>query len=208
MPSPSEELWLDLWKRSGVRGSTKFYYNDLVKRYSESHRAYHNLKHIEACLVEFEEVRGLAVDPKAIEFAIWYHDAVYDTKRNDNEEKSCQLAIDVVRKFRIPINFGRVVLNHIMATKHSSVPTHPDTQLFVDIDLSILGKKEERFDKYEEQIRFEYSWVPREQFNLGRSAILKSFLERPRIYSTDFFFEKYEAQARLNIERSLKHLTA
>lgn len=209
MPSRTEELWQDLWKRLGVKGNSRVYYNDLVNKYSSNRRAYHNLSRIEACLLEFEEVRNLAIEPKAIEFAIWYQDAVYDTKRNDNEEKSCLLAIEVVRKLRMSIiDFGQEVLHHIIATKHSNPPIRPDTKLFIDIDLSILGKPEERFDKYEQQIRCEYNWVSEDKFSEGRSAILRSFLERDYVYSTDFFREKYEGQARRNIERSLKRLRA
>ena len=93
-----------------------------------------------------------------------------------------------------------------MATKHSESPTDPDVQLLVDIDLSILGQSEEKFDEYELQVRKEYEWVSEGAFVTGRSAILKSFLNRPTIYSTQFFRNKYEAQARRNIDRSLSRL--
>jgi predicted metal-dependent HD superfamily phosphohydrolase len=39
-----------------------------------------------------------------------------------------------------------------------------------------------------------------------RAKILKSFLARPQIYSTQFFRDKYEAQARFNLVRSIAQL--
>jgi len=90
---------------------------------------------------------------------------------------------------------------------HLSPPTDSDPKLFADIDLSILGQAAAAFDEYERQVRVEYSWVPEPAFCAGRSAILRSFLERPSIYGTDFFREKYEAAARRNLSRSIARLT-
>ena len=88
------------------------------------------------------------------------------------------------------------------------LPGEPDVQLLVDIDLSILGQPETKFDEYERQVREEYEWVPEDQFVVGRSAMLKSFLDRPNIFATQFFSNKYEKQARANIARSLASLRA
>ncbi len=118
------------------------------------------------------------------------------------------LAVEMVRNASLPDNLGQSVANLIIATKHSATLTDSDVQLLIDIDLSILGQSEERFDEYERQVRKEYEWVPEDQFVAGRSAILKSFLDRSNIYSTQFFRNKYEMQARTNIARSLARLRA
>jgi predicted metal-dependent HD superfamily phosphohydrolase len=143
----------------------------------------------------------LARDPCAIEFGIWYHDAV-----RRSEEKSAAVAVNVARAALLPISFGQKVERLIIATKHSVIITSQDEQLIVDVDLSILGQPKGRFDEYERQIRREYKHVPWDTFVAKRSAILKSFLDRPTIYLTQFFRNKYEAQARQNIARSLKQL--
>lgn len=72
-----------------------------------------------------------------------------------------------------------------------------------DIDLSILGQKPETFDRYEKGIRAEYSWLSDADYSEGRTKILSSFLNRRRIYFTDWFERKYGAQARDNLTRSL-----
>lgn len=87
MRNKNQQHWLALWQRIGAHGDPHAVYNDLVTRYSESHRAYHTLAHIQHCLDEFEQVRHLIANPDAVELALWYHDAIYDTKAKDNEEK-------------------------------------------------------------------------------------------------------------------------
>ncbi len=207
MTNQSEKIWLDLWSRIGARGDGAAVYKDLAARHNESHRFYHTLVHVMDCLSEFEQVRHLAQNPYALELAIWYHDAVYDTKANDNEERSAKLAIEMMQRALLPDDFSQTVANLILATKHAEIPADPDAQLMVDIDLAILGQSEERFDEYERQIRKEYQWVPDNAFAIGRSAILKSFLDRLVIYLTWFFRNKYEFQARRNIFRSLAQLS-
>jgi predicted metal-dependent HD superfamily phosphohydrolase len=36
--------------------------------------------------------RGLVVDRDAVDLAAWFHDAVYDVGRDDNEDRSAELA--------------------------------------------------------------------------------------------------------------------
>jgi predicted metal-dependent HD superfamily phosphohydrolase len=94
----------------------------------------------------------------------------------------------------------------VLATKQHDGSLHPDAPLLVDVDLSILGQPPERFWQYENQIRAEYEWVPNEVFATRRAEILEQFLARKRIYSTDNFFRKYEAQARMNLRASVENL--
>lgn len=207
MRNANETPWFDLWRRLGASGDPHEAYRSLVARYAEPHRAYHTLAHVDGCLAKFAEVRPLAEDPDAVEFAIWYHDAVYDTKAKDNEELSAALAKDAAKKAGFPASFCRRVVALIMATKHAAVPKDPDARLMVDIDLSILGEDEATFDEYERRIRTEYVWVPKDAFAAGRSAVLRSFLDRRHVYATWFFRYRYETRARANLARSLGKLT-
>ena len=101
-------------------------------------------------------------------------------------------------------NFIQSVTRLIIATEHTTRPSLPDDRLLVDIDLSILGQSEEVYDRYEDQIRREYSWVPRPLFRSERSKVLRHFLESPVLYETDGFRTRYENQARFNLERTLQ----
>jgi predicted metal-dependent HD superfamily phosphohydrolase len=201
----SSERWTRLWSDIGAKDDGLTVYQELLSLYSEPHRHYHNLSHIAECL-KFDAARHLAREPIAVELAIWFHDAIYNPRAPDNEEKSAELA-----KRRISEAGGRRDLNEsvgalVMATKKHDPSLHPDAPLLVDIDLSILGKSEQRFWEYEAQIRREYDWVPEETFAAKREEILVGFLGRERIYATDGFYGRYEKQARANIQASVQKL--
>ncbi len=176
--------------------------------YETPPRAYHNWGHIEACLGELARARDLCSDPVAVELAIWFHDCVYDVYRHDNEERSAGIAeLWLAERAVTPATIS-VVSRLIQATRHDAPPSWRDGMFMVDIDLAILGQDTSQFDAYESAIREEYSSVPDNAFREGRAGILKLFLERPRIYLTDFFCLKYEAAARANLTRSIARLAA
>ncbi len=206
MMAASPERWTKLWRELSAKSDALAVYQELTSLYSEAHRHYHNLQHIAECLDEFDSVRALAHEPLAVELAIWSHDAIYDTRGPDNEEKSAELG-----KRRIIESGGMgesstSVFALVMATKAHNPSLHPDAPLMVDVDLSILGGPEERFWQYEAQIRREYEWVTEEMFAAKRGEILQRFLARERIYSTKQFFDRYEQQARTNIQASVQKL--
>lgn len=198
--------WASLWVRIGAVGDPLPAHDALVRAYCEKHRAYHNLRHIEDCLQQLGPVTTLAGDAEACELALWLHDVVYDPRRADNEERSADWARQVCRQAGLPADREARVADLILATRHDATPTLNDAQLVVDIDLSILGRDPERFDAYERAVREEYRWVPDLLFRPGRRKILLGFLARPRIYSTEWFFRRYEAIARSNLARSLEQL--
>ncbi|MBW8722769.1 MAG: hypothetical protein JF626_13170, partial [Polaromonas sp.] len=63
------------------------------------------------------------------------------------------------------------------------------------------------YRQFERDVRSEYRWVRWPRYVKGRSAVLQSFLDRPRIYSTPWFFERYEARARSNLQAALTALS-
>ena len=201
-----EAQWIALWERIEAHGDPQPPYHELAGRLAEPHRAYHTMHHILHCLEEMARVRSLAIHPDAIEMALWYHDAIYDTHATDNEEQSAALVTHILRGAAVPEAFVQMVVRLILATKHHTEAEDPDTRLLVDIDLAILGQAAPIFDTYEQHIRQEYAWVSHEAFRVGRTRILRAFLQRPTIYATQHFRQLYEVQARINIARSLKAL--
>ncbi len=211
-----EKKWQSLCKRLGTKGNASEIFESLYERYDEPHRSYHKPAHIKMCLNELDIVHDLASDPDSIEFALWYHDAIYDSAKKpesaqhqpvDDEGASAELAETDVNKLGLSPEFAQKVGSLILLTKHKSVPKDKDQQFLVDIDLAILGRSSRLFDLYEQSVRTEYQWIPQEQFSKARKAILQSFLDRNAIYSTEFFHSRYEEQARKNLQRSIKKLS-
>jgi predicted metal-dependent HD superfamily phosphohydrolase len=94
----------------------------------------------------------------------------------------------------------------ILITKHDRAPASADEQLILDLDLSILGASEARFDEYEAQVRREYAWVPEHVYRSRRTAVLEEFVSRPALYHTRYFADLLESPARKNLRRSLEAL--
>lgn len=207
MNGVNPERWSQLWHTATHADPPTDAFARLVAMYSEPHRYYHNLEHIVDCLGEFDGAKQLATDPAAVELAIWFHDAAYDSRAADNEERSAELAkgwLTYVHASNVLTDsVGRLVL----ATKNHDASLHADAPLMVDVDLSILGRPPEQFWEYERQIREEYAWVEKAVFAAKRAEILHRFLARERIYQTDLFFRRMEAQARANLRASVQRLS-
>ena len=181
-------------------------YQRLLDAYSAADRFYHGIGHIGECLRELDEARRLAVRPRAIELAIWFHDVIYDGRRQDNEERSAELADVQLKRLEIGEALVREVHRLILLTRHDREPADVDGKLMVDIDLASLARPAEVFDENTRLIRREYPHVGEEDFARGRREMLGRFLARPRIYYTDFFFDRYEKRARENLTRALATL--
>lgn len=200
------DRWQRSWRELGRPAADETLFRRLVDCWSEPHRHYHTPQHLSECLDLFERVRRNARRPAEIELALWFHDAFYDPTRNDNEERSARWARDSMLEAGLPAETADRLHALVMATRHEAAPEDADAQLLVDVDLAILGSDAKRFDESDEQIRREYAHVPEDEYRAGRRRVLGEFLARPRLYSTDYFYSRYERQARENLARTLARL--
>ena len=179
----------------------------LTPLYRQAHRHYHTVQHVEALLKGLVTHLDLAADADGIRLAIWFHDAVYDSTKQDNEELSAQLAMRNLAEWGAPSHLIERVVAMIHATaKHEWTDGQPDTALFLDLDLGILAATTADYDRYASQIRMEYAWVPDDLYRAGRAKLLQNFLLRPYIYFTAGLAKQWEQPARANIQRELTRL--
>ncbi len=181
--------------------------------YTSSKRHYHDLKHIEHCLAEFDAVKSSypLTGQIVLELAIWFHDMDMDYTPGSltNGQKSAQHSARLLKVCGFTGIEVDSVKALILATDHfSSLSDYPLAADITDIDLSIFGQSEEAFDEYDANIRKEYSSVPENKYKAHRVEVLQSFLDRPEIYRTPYFKQKYEAQARKNLQRAIDKLKA
>ena len=195
--------WNKTWQHLGMEPPDELV-QKLLAAYQEPHRAYHTPRHLQECFTYLDASPVRPIDPGALELALWFHDAIYDPKASDNEARSAAWALKALTMLSGDIR--QRVGNLVMVTKHTHAPTHPDEELLLDIDLSILGASPERFQEYEKQIRQEYIWVPEEAYKTARARILAEFKTRPILYHTTHFRRLLEASARTNLQRSLDEL--
>jgi len=203
--------WLRMWRGLGARGDGADAFDELCRRYGEAHRSYHTLQHLEECLACFDGVRELATNAAEVEAALWFHDAIHDPRRDDNEARSAGLARERLGDAGVRADRVSQVESLVMATAHAE-PAEPagtaDRRLVVDIDLLILAAGSRRFAEYERQVRTEYRFVPDVVYRRKRRALLESVLARPRIYGTTRFRDALEQRARGNLLRARAALGA
>ncbi|TPN94345.1 hypothetical protein [Mesorhizobium sp. B1-1-5] len=185
--------------------------SELAALYRAADRHYHGLAHIEAMLALAAEYRRLLHDPEAVEAAIWFHDAIYDSRAKDNEAKSADLAEKKLAGRVDPPRLARIAAMINATATHQLPPSRDenalnDAALLLDMDLAILGAEPAVFDAYEKAVRLEYGWVEEPMWRAGRAAVLKSFLARPHIFYTSGFRQRFETRARTNLQRSLAAL--
>jgi predicted metal-dependent HD superfamily phosphohydrolase len=204
-----QRQWADLLGNYGVTPADAYpVFDRLVAAYSEPHRHYHTLEH----LAEMFRVVGRLglTDPRVVQLAVWFHDAVYDPRAKDNEEQSAELVGEWLGPLGVPEWLLTKAAGMVRATAHGSIdpPPDPDTAALLDADLAILGASQERYSRYAADIRKEYAFVHEDQFRVGRAAVLRGFLARPRIYLHDLFHPEGEAAARRNLRAELAELTS
>lgn len=201
-----EDRWKKLWQKLHVNIVPQGAFEKLIEAYSARDRFYHNLTHIENCISIFDRTKSLAVHPEEVELAIWFHDAVYDTRRDDNERRSAEWAEKVIRQSGLNKVVIEKVSELILATRHRVDIQDPDAQLMADVDLSILGADPESFWQYEANIRKEYAWVPENLFRSRRTEVLRSFLSRQSIYYREQYRGMFEEKARSNLKQAVEKL--
>jgi predicted metal-dependent HD superfamily phosphohydrolase len=170
---------------------------DLVSRWREPWRRYHDLAHLRRML----DVLGSDA-PADVLLAAWYHDAVYDPRAPDNEERSAALAAEQLTRLGVdPTEVIRLVL---LTRGHAVEPGDRNGALLCDADLSILAAAPDEYAAYARAVREEYAFVPEDAFRAGRAAILRGLLDLPALFHAH---PEWEAPARANLRAELETLS-
>ncbi len=187
--------------------TTKSRWTEIEIYYSHPDRYYHNLDHLEHCYNELVAIKNKLEDWECIKVALFYHDIVYKVTSNKNEEDSANLARLRMKNFSWSKARVERCISHVLSTKWHSYSDDSDSNYFTDSDLSILGNSPSIYSRYCADIRKEYSIFPDFIYKPGRRKVIKRFLEMDRIFKTQYFYEQFEAQARINLSEELSQYT-
>lgn len=94
----------------------------------------------------------------------------------------------------------------IIATQNHNLTNCSDTNYLIDADLSILGQDYEIYSHYCEYIRKEYCFIDDFSYFNGRLEVLQGFVQMNSIFKTQYFREKFEVNARVNIATEIEIL--
>ena len=185
---------------------------ELEAAYQTPPRAYHNIQHVHEVTAHYRNVAASVgwQKPKEVYLAVLYHDAVYLAGRKDNEARSAERALLAIEKHLGSESLDLVKVKSLieLTSRHGHLHADvldQDTAHFLDCDMAILGSDSTQFLAYDKAIASEYRGkLPGWMFQFYRRKFLKSLLDSPRIYLSNFYFESHEAKARANIEGLLK----
>lgn len=180
----------------------------LVAAYADDGRRYHHVGHLADVLAHVDALASAAADPRAVELAAWFHDAVYDVHAPDNEERSALLAdAELAAAGVAPAVVAEVVRLVRLTAGHAASPDDANGSVLCDADLAVLARDPDAYDVYARQIRDEYAHVGDDDFKAGRAAVLRQLLDLPTLYRTAPA-RAWETRARANLTRELADLEA
>jgi predicted metal-dependent HD superfamily phosphohydrolase len=210
-PVSSEERELRIaWQRH-ISPSADEGFDSVVSRHREPHRRYHDLRHVRwvvrhACeLAPRFELPADAVDE--IVAAAFFHDAIYDPVKSDNESASARHATAVLAELEWPAPAIARVAEMIAATAGHVDTDDLATAVLLAADLGVLAAEPSRYIEYATAVRHEYGHLDDEVWAAGRATFIRTLLERERIFPTILDLDDWERRARANLTAELAALS-
>ena len=177
---------------------------DLVGRYAEPHRRYHDRRHLSEVLDALAVLRPGGDLPPTVVCAAYAHDAVYDPTASDNEQRSAAVVASVLDRLGQPSGFVDEVVRLVLLTAtHTPADEDAAGALLCDADLAVLAAPDARYRDYAAAVRGEYRHLSDDAFRTGRSAVLRELVGRPRLYATPEGVRRWDGAARRNLRQEL-----
>jgi predicted metal-dependent HD superfamily phosphohydrolase len=183
--------------------------DELVAAYTAPGRGYHDLRHLAEVLERLDELVGAGVpfDGRPVRLAAWFHDAVYDG-RAGAEERSARWAERALPGLVGEPEVAEVARLVRLTEHHRPAPDDANGAALSDADLAVLASGPERYHRYVEDVRREYSSVPAAEFRRGRAEVLRALVGQERLFRTDHGARHWEEPARRNVAAELAELEA
>ncbi len=178
----------------------------LVSRYADPSRVYHDARHLRSVLEAADLLRDECTDPDAVELGAWFHDAVYDVRRGDNEEASARLAETVLASYVDASTLAEVVRLVLLTCDHAVPDGDRNGAVLCDADLAVLASGRDDYDAYVARVRSEYAHVSDADFRAARATVLRALLALPSLFHTRLGLREWEEPARANLARELSAL--
>lgn len=176
---------------------------DLVDRWSEPHRHYHDVRHLAHCLDALSRLGEAGEVGRPVWLAAWFHDAVYAGRPGDDEEASALLAEDALVGLVADDERAEVARLVRVTATHAPAPGDVAAAQLVDADLSVLASSPGRYHVYLRDVRLEYGHVDDTAFASGRRRVVERLLALDPLFSTAFGRAAWEPDARANLRAEL-----
>lgn len=175
---------------------------ELLARYSEPHRDYHGVRHLEFGLARLDELGAGAIE----RIAYWCHDAVHSNTTPDDELASAEVARRLLANHLTLQEIDEVARLVLLTITHQPAEGDTSGAMISDADLAGLALDWGAYQRNVDGIRFELPNVTDDQWRVGRAAVLERLLGGEHLFHTPHGREHWEASARANLERELSAL--
>ena len=207
------------WQRHvGTGADAERWFAEIVARHREPARHYHDLRHVRWVVHHARQLAADSVDPPlpadevdTLVAAAFFHDAVYDATRADNEVVSARLAQRALGEIGWPPDTAARVAALVEATAHLGTQpgeAAPDVtrDVLIAADLGVLAAEPARYDDYVRAVRREYADLDDETWRTGRAGFAAQMLERDHLFPTSLDLDGWERRARANLTAELAAL--
>jgi len=161
---------------------------EILSSYEEQHRFYHTTQHLLDILEDLKRNGGTSDE---LFLAAVYHDAVYDPKASDNEERSADLFIEHAKNSSLSTDQKNKIKQYILDTKTHKTED-ATSQILINADLSILDGPFEKLIAYEKQIFKEYQFVDYKIYKPKRLEVLSTLNKNGKLDSLIAFVKNYQ----------------
>jgi predicted metal-dependent HD superfamily phosphohydrolase len=170
---------------------------DLIARWSEPHRYYHDLGHLSDALAALDL---LGPASRSEEIALWFHDAVHTSSPGHDEQLSAALAAQELPAVGVEAAEVAEIVRLVLVTI-DHVPAAGDAAgaRVSDADLAILGAEPERYQASVLALRAEAASKDEATWRASRRAALAAFAATRPLFHTALGNSRWEGPARANL---------
>lgn len=188
----------------------------LIERWQESNRFHHGLPHLIEVLQRVDTLAEEAHNPDAVRLAAWYHGAIFDTSMmteyrraaGEDKDKSAALAAGELAALGVPEQTIEQICEMILKLKgHAQQCSDIDCQVLSDADLGSLAVEPQKYRKYRENVRKEFSHLEIVDYLDARITIITKLLGRTHLFASPMA-KMWEDAARENLAAELARLKA
>jgi predicted metal-dependent HD superfamily phosphohydrolase len=212
--SDERELHLAWERHVGASADADAWFDTVVGLHRAPTRHYHGLRHVTWVVRHAHDIAAATPRPLTddgldrVIAAAFFHDAVYDATRSDNEVASSRLAARALGEIGWAAETVQRVGAMIVATAEHDVGAATDapTQVLIAADLAVLAAEPAKYDDYTRAVRRDYAHLDDAAWRAGRSAFLRATLERDHIFPPTLDLDDWERRARANLSAELAAL--
>lgn len=180
--------------------------DELLARWSEPHRRYHDTTHLAAALDALFDVGGHA---RVERLAVWFHDAVHTGQPGTDERASAALAEDRLLTVGLPRpQIAEVTRLVLVTVHHSPGPADAAGARVSDADLAVLGSDPAAYAASVIALRAESWSVADPEWRTARLARIVELQAADPLFHTVIGRRLWSANALANLAAEQRDLLA